>query len=359
MNKKTPFLLMLLLLASVSASQAAQLRFHESCQATGPLVLLGDLAEVLASSDEETEVLAAIELFPAPSGNGKKFVRVREIQEALARRGVNLASHQLTGSSVVEVSAVVDATERTITRGVNGVLARQAERAAIAAITKYLNEQAQASSAWQVAFQLSDDQVRALTATDRDITVSGGKAPWLGEQRFELLVRSAQESMPLEIQAKVSLPDMVVVATRSLPKGTLIRDTDVCLQPLLRDLGVGETFATLEDVLGQETTRSITSEQPLAPEMLTAPILIRRGDAVTVTARAGGLKVKTTGRARDAGGLGDVITVESLLNRDTFLARVSGPQQVEIFAHSTQVELQPAAATARPSRLKPSSVSAR
>ena len=45
------------------------------------------------------------------------------------------------------------------------------------------------------------------------------------------------------------------------------------------------------------------------------PVVVRRGDAVTLYARSAGLRVRTTVRAREDGGVGDLITVESLDDR--------------------------------------------
>ena len=54
---------------------------------------------------------------------------------------------------------------------------------------------------------------------------------------------------------------------------------------------------------------------------------------MTVYARSAGLRVRTTARAKDDGSVGDLIAVDSLLNKQSFFARVSGIQEVEVFAH--------------------------
>jgi hypothetical protein len=64
---------------------------------------------------------------------------------------------------------------------------------------------------------------------------------------------------------------------------------------------------------------------------------------VTVFARAAGVEVRTTARAKDEGSAGQVIAVEVIGERQSFLARVSGPQEVEVLAASAGVEPEPAA----------------
>ena len=52
------------------------------------LLLLGDVAEIYAAEPQETQRLAAVELMPA-SAAGKPAIRIRDIQELLAIRGMN------------------------------------------------------------------------------------------------------------------------------------------------------------------------------------------------------------------------------------------------------------------------------
>ena len=73
-------------------------------------------------------------------------------------------------------------------------------------------------------------------------------------------------------------------------------------------------------------------------ETVRAPLLVRRGDVVTVYARSGSVRVRTTARARDDASAGEVVSVESLADRSTYLARVSGIREVEVFAHSPRAE---------------------
>ena len=51
--------------------------------------------------------------------------------------------------------------------------------------------------------------------------------------------------------------------------------------------------------------------------------------------RRSGVRVRTNGRAREDGANGELITVESIDDRaTTFVARVTGPQEVDVFAQA-------------------------
>ena len=62
------------------------------------------------------------------------------------------------------------------------------------------------------------------------------------------------------------------------------------------------------------------------------PLLVRKGEVVTVYVRASGVQVRTTARSRDNGSHGELINVESLENRKTYFARVTGIQEAEVYA---------------------------
>ena len=55
----------------------------------------------------KSETLAAIELFPAPTGGEQRFLRLRELQDLLTARGLNLSEHTLSGASQIAVQSGV------------------------------------------------------------------------------------------------------------------------------------------------------------------------------------------------------------------------------------------------------------
>ena len=98
-------LLLLLGAASLRSLSAAEIQLRESAQPRGAVVLLGDVAQVASNDQAETARLEALELFAVPVAGGKRFVRLREIQDALALRGEPLAAHAFSGANQVAVEA--------------------------------------------------------------------------------------------------------------------------------------------------------------------------------------------------------------------------------------------------------------
>ena len=99
----------LVLLILSAAAPAAEIRLKPQCTATRAVITLGDLAEIVGSDDAEVARLAATELAPAPAPGQQRFFRIREIQDALWARGVNLAAHELSGYGQTVVSRPAEA----------------------------------------------------------------------------------------------------------------------------------------------------------------------------------------------------------------------------------------------------------
>ena len=311
---------------------SAEIVVRSEARPAGALVRLGDVADVFTDDVAQRRQLADLELFPTPAVGAKRFVRVRELLDLLNHRGVNLALHRVSGQSVVEVSsatpvAVVDLPPLTTAQE------RQANEAVRTALARYLTQQLPDENGWMVEVKLSPEQARQVLSSVGKLTAQGGAAPWVGGQRFQVSTAGATAG-PLSIDAQVTLPPAVVVAVRSIGKQTVVQREDVELQRGIKAARPASELVTrIEDVVGRETTRSLAAGQYLEQDHIRQPLSVRRGDVVTVYARSAGLRVRTTARAKDDGSVGDLIAVDSLLNKQSFFARVSGIQEVEVFAH--------------------------
>lgn len=326
------------LLVQVAATRAAELRFRSQCTAAGPLVKLGDVAEVIASDRVQAQTLAAMELFPSPAQQEQRFVRVREIQDLLSLRGVNLSDCQFSGSSQVTVSGGSAPARAPVAQPVSAAATRRIQRRVCEAVSKYLEEHASAQQSWTVEAEMTDAQARAIGDSTRAISVTGGSAPWTGPQRFEVTVKGPQGPASFTLDAQVNVRPAVVVAVRSLPRGTTVREGDVELQHDGSVDAGSAGFHSLTEVFGRETTRSIAAGKAISPDSLRTPLMVHRGDVVTVYANSSGIRIRTAARARDDGAQGDLVAVESLLDRATYFTRVSGIREVEIYARAARVE---------------------
>lgn len=314
--------------------RGAELRLRGECTAAGALVRLDDVAEIVAADAAEAARLAELELFAAPVHPGQRFLTVRELEDLLLLRGLNLAQHRISGASQVLIRGRPDG--RNPGPALPASAARKARERVEQAIQQYLDQRTAQPTAWQLDFELAEHELRRLWPPVGRITVRGGRAPWTGPQVFEVEVDSPAGRETLRLQVDVQTAPAVVVTTRSLPPGTIIRPADVNLQSGLVPNNPEECFQSLEQVVGRETTRALPAGVVLQRQSVRAPLLVRRGEVVTVYSRAAGVRVRTTARARDEGPMGELVEVESLWSRERYFARVCGIQEVEVFARPPQ-----------------------
>ena len=318
---------------------AAEVHLKSACTAAGSLLVLGDVAEIYSTDDAETERLSALPLTPAPAPGKKRFFRGREIQDMLVARGVNVGELAFSGANQVTVETpvetIVPVASKPIERGpVTPPLQMVNE-----ALVSYLNQATSSEQTWNLQFQLPTTAHQTLRRAVDAVSASGGSSPWLGAQEFTLHVPTADGDVQLLLNVEVSVPHAVVAVVRAMPRGSILRAEDVKLVEQVANeqiVQVEEAFHTLEDVIGKETQKAISPGQVLDKNYVRSQILVRRGDVVTVYARAAGIRVRTTARALSDGSKGELIAVETLEtgSRDKFDARVAGAQVVEVWAGS-------------------------
>ena len=255
---------------------------------------------------------------------------LRDVQDLLAFRGIDLTKHRFSGASQVTVFRANEAPSKSAARRPNKALMRQAERTAIDAILHHLREDV-ADEAWQITVKLNDEQAQAIAATSEPPAASGGESPWVGTQQFVLLGPVNEGRQPISVSAQVSLPPAIVVALHAVPRGATVRASDIQLQRLAPGTTAAGSFQTAEEVVGKEAVKAIAPGQMLDANYVRPPVLVHNGEVVTIYGRNAGIVVRMPARAHENGAQGELVSVESLLDRKTILARVCGLQEVEVF----------------------------
>ncbi len=317
-------------------SLAAEFQLRPRCQPRGPVVLLGDVAEVAATDGDEAARLAAAELFPAPAPGLQRILRARELQDLLADRGIGLAEHRFSGASQVIVAGLSDPAKAAEPSAVGPATMKQARRLVETAILEYLAAHVCPDDAWQAEAQLSESLARRLANGEATLSARGGRAPWTGTQEFEVVLGQEPAAEVLPVTAKVVRLPCVVVAARTIARGETIRNADVVLRRPEPGAAGGQKFHSLEEVVGMEASQTISAGTVLQRSLLRAPIVVRRGELIVVHSRAAGIRIRTTARAREDAALGEIVAVESLTDRRTFTARACGPQEAEVYARAMQ-----------------------
>ena len=128
------------------------------------------------------------------------------------------------------------------------------------------------------------------------------------------------------VRARVSA--MVAVAAAPVAANEALTDTQVTIER--RDISnIADPISNPADAVGQMSRRMLRPGDILRSAQLSSPVLVKRGDAVTMVARRDGIEVSMAGEALDAGGKGAVVRVRNAGSGQVVRMRVAGPGTVE------------------------------
>jgi flagella basal body P-ring formation protein FlgA len=141
---------------------------------------------------------------------------------------------------------------------------------------------------------------------------------------------AATRLRPLRISGQLVETIEVVMPTRPLTKGETLASADVTLERRPRE-GLGQdTLADLQAAIGKVVKRPMMPGQPLRAADVQRNEVVGRGDLVNMTYEAPGILVSMRGRASEAGGIGDVITVQNLQSKRILQATVIAAGRVSV-----------------------------
>lgn len=204
--------------------------------------------------------------------------------------------------------------------------ASQIDQAVTAHMQQMLAEEAK-RQAWQgqrhsLTITLLNSAERLPLCTQAlGVTVASDDPSPLSRQRLDLSCTDAPGwSVTALVQASVFLP--AVHAARMIERGQTIAAEQLQLQ----EVNVGRAsrgfYNSLDEVIGQGAKRRVRAGQLIAPNLLTAPLLIRRGQQVTIIASQDGISASATGEAMANGREGEVIRVRNLGSQKVIEAQV-------------------------------------
>ncbi|HYW80801.1 MAG TPA: flagellar basal body P-ring formation chaperone FlgA, partial [Thermoguttaceae bacterium] len=229
---------------------------------------------------------------------------------------------------------------------------KMANEKASEAVVAYLRANVSAAQPWDVEARLDAAQVKLLADPDVTVSATATARPdgnhWTGPHRFQFRAQTFEGPTTFLVDAQITRPPMVIVAATSLSRGTVIGPANLEMRPATSMDQTSDAIESVDEVIGYEAKQAIPLGRVLQRNMVRAPLLVRRGELVTVNVRTSGIRVRTTARARDEGALGDLITVESTLDRKTYFARVAGAQEVEVYARPARADWNVAGNPAQP-----------
>jgi hypothetical protein len=112
------------LLASASLCWAGEIRLKDFAESSGPLVRLGDIAEIAGETAADGLSLADLALFPAPGGGRTHLLRRQELLELLMLCDLELKGWDLTGAETIEIRGATTLSRRIIRPALHLIPAR-------------------------------------------------------------------------------------------------------------------------------------------------------------------------------------------------------------------------------------------
>ncbi len=356
-----PHLIIALTLAFTCCAyaHAGEIVLRESATPVGSIVRLGDVADVEGFDNGRTWSLKLVELVPAPPVDVTRFLTIAEVRGLLFRSGVDLSGASVGGADRVAVAwdkvaqpsethesnTVVQAprsgfrnTPTTIATRREVVFLTAVQIEAIAdhlreVITQHVEDQAGKPGLLEVSLDLASRDAERLIDSTGELTISGGRAPWTGNQT--IYVESDTKTGDIKLALRVSVRDMtpVAVLTRPVARGELLTASHITFEPAPENARLPLNSVPISDinqVVAHEAARNLRPGQVLTTDLCLAPTMVERGQLVSVTAAGGGIRITRQAIARADGRQGEVIEVETTDNQDRLFARVVGSGKLAI-----------------------------
>jgi flagella basal body P-ring formation protein FlgA len=319
-----------------AGASAAEVLLNERANPQAAIIRLGDVAQVTAADSLVARQLAHTPLMPAPSPGSTHYLRATEVHDLLVARGVDTRDIQFSGAEIVAIGAG-DANVSHVQPISQAAPAAATPEQLAAAMVDYLRQQT-GHDLWNVEVDADDDLLAAFSQAG-GLGISGGKAPWTGRQRFVI----SGGAKPVTAYARVDRMELAVVVTRPVERGQLIRRSDVELRPHLGAVPKQALF-TLDSAVGKEAVQGLRADSLVLTNQVRSPLLVRRGDRVSVRVRAAGVTIRTFAIAQQDGSAGDLVAVQNADGKERYTGLVRGLRELEIFtAGASAVDIASAA----------------
>jgi flagella basal body P-ring formation protein FlgA len=145
-------------------------------------------------------------------------------------------------------------------------------------------------------------------------------------------VRCEDGKKPWTMYISVTIKTLknVVIASRSISKGDIL--SKFHLSVVEKEIGNSymKYFSSTDGLMGKEITRNINAGEIIKPNLVKNPLVIKRGELVSIISRKIGLEVRSIGKALQNGALGDTIRVTNTKSKKTIDGVVIGSGKVQV-----------------------------
>jgi flagella basal body P-ring formation protein FlgA len=283
------------------ASEPGRITVKKTAVVSGPTITLGDLAALEGGAT----ALADVDLGPAPAAGAPKRLEGEAILRRLQQAGMDASATRY----------VIPATVR-VERESQEVSADEIK-------TAVLNIASDALPTGETIREIEVAGPVRIPAGEYEARVSTASRGRAGRRRFDVqLVREGAVLATVPVTARTEARGSVVVAKQSLPRGAVLGPNDLTVvERNSRDVP-DDALTAPEQAIGMETKVALAAEAPLPRTALAPPVVVKKGDLVTMIVETAAMKLTVLGEALEPGAIGAAIKVMNHASKQTVAGKV-------------------------------------
>jgi flagella basal body P-ring formation protein FlgA len=120
----------------------------------------------------------------------------------------------------------------------------------------------------------------------------------------------------------------IVVPAHDIARGETIGESDLTFSTVDGSALMSGVPTKIDEIKGMQTRRMLSAGQPFRAEDVRRPIVISKGQTVTMQFAAPGVELTSMGRAMSEGGVGDTVTIQNPVSYRMISGTVVAPGTV-------------------------------
>ena len=132
----------------------------------------------------------------------------------------------------------------------------------------------------------------------------------------------------------------VITPAHDIARGQVVSDGDVVYGTIPANTVFSGIITSVDQIRGLEARRMLRAGEIVRNDDLRHPVVVAKGEVVTMTFEAPGVMLTATGRAMSEGGIGDTVTVQNPASFRQISCIVTGPGAVR--AQASGITVNPA-----------------
>lgn len=290
----------------------------EQATVQGPVIALGDLAQITGDDQERIQSLRQVKLGSAPApGNSVSLTS----QLFVMRLGSIINEQGIVWNIPVSV---------TVTTGSQVVAAKTIADTASAVIKQTIGSKVNEADMTITLLTPLQDVIVPIGSAAISVDLPYGiryNTPTIARVNISTDGRPASQ---FNINFAIKHYQPVVVAAKPIGGRQILQSDDLRYERMdISRLGPGY-FTDINKVAGLMVRRPLTAGTIVNDNSLEKPVVVKNGSTVSLIARIGDIEVRTVGRALQNGAEGAVIRVQNVNSKKIVSARVLDDAAVQV-----------------------------